>query len=115
MGDFSVIINVPSSLEQPILMQSLTVAKNVDPFFVNSTDAVVGQKIPPGGSLQTKVPITIDRSMRKMYDLLVVSTAQLPEGGECIATEFISLTFGSQLQTIFGDNKGNSYYTSTFP
>merc|ERR1712048_113820 len=99
--DVSITIKVPTGSLQPLLMQTLTVFSNVEPFFVNSTDSVVDRQIVPGDNLEIRVPITIDQSIHKTYELLIVSTAHLPEGRECITTEFASLPIGSAFPDLF--------------
>merc|ERR1712183_589054 len=93
-------ISVPVSSTQPRLIQELSVSKNVDPFFVDFT-SVVGEQILPGDNLQIKIPITIDRAMRKEYYLFIKLTMQLPDNRECTKIEFINLTVGTDLPGIF--------------
>ena len=99
---FELDITVPLDIQGgPAMVNSLTIASNVDPFFFNLTDKVAGIIVDAGDTIQTSVSIPIDLTSRRTYNLLITLTATTMEGKICRATELTSFTAGYPLPPIF--------------
>jgi len=82
-------------------LQTLTVVSNVDPFFYNFTDVVYGEQVSPGETFPLSIPLEIELTSRRTYNLLFTLTALTDTGRLCSATGISSFTAGYQLPPIF--------------
>lgn len=97
------------------IMRSLTVASNVDPFFFNLTDEVIGATVGAGDTFQAVISIPIDLTQKRTYNLLVTLGAVTQSGQVCRATELTSFTAGHPLPPIFPTLSPTHSPTGTSP
>ena len=81
--------------DDDVILTSLTVQSNFNPFFFNFTDHVYGNYIGSMELFETGVQIPIDLSQRHTYELLFRFVAVAATSGhELTATESITFTAG---------------------
>ena len=99
---FNLDITIPIDIAGgPATVTGLTVASNIDPFFFNLTEGIVGTVAGAGATIQTAIAIPIDLSEKRTYTLLMTLTAVLETGQQCTATEITSFVAGYPLPPIF--------------
>ena len=99
---FDLDITIPVDIEGgPATLTSLTVASNIDPFFFNLTDAVLGTELDAGETLSTSINVTIDLTFQLTYNLLFTVTGETASGKVCRATDLASFTAGAALPPLF--------------
>ena len=99
---FNIDVTIPLDIEGgPATVQSLTIASNVDPFFLNLTDKVAGTVANAGEVIQAPISIPIDFTQKRTYNLLITLTALTVAGVECCASDLTSFTAGYPLPPIF--------------
>jgi hypothetical protein len=93
---FTIDITVPSDLDgTSVSLETLIALTNFLSGQLDLSSLISGRTVAPGGTEQITIPRTIDLTVRKVYTMLVTSTAETNPGGDiCSGTAFTSFVAG---------------------